>query len=57
MSHVLWPALNDDSEAGVSISSNELSAILAVAPPNGTTAEMVATNGSITPYQDGIVSN
>ena len=42
LSLVLHPALDDRSEAGVLISSTELSAILAAPPPNGTNIDMVA---------------
>ena len=37
LSQVLEPALDDESEDGVLLSATELSAILATAPPNGTT--------------------
>ena len=70
LSHVLRPALDDASEAGVLISTNELSTILAAPPPNGTTIEMVArmaerinntlygwNNGQLEPHQgDNIAS-
>ena len=38
---IVQPALDDNSEAGVLISTTELSIILAAPPPNGTTIEMV----------------
>ena len=41
VTHVVQPTLDDSSEAGVLISTRELSTILAVPPPNGTTTEMV----------------
>ena len=41
VTHVVQPTLDDSSEAGVLISTRELSTILAVPPPNGTTIEMV----------------
>ena len=41
VTHIVQPTLDDSSEAGVLISTRELSAILAVPPPNGTTIEMV----------------
>ena len=42
LTSVLRPALDDTSEAGVLISTTELSAIMAAPPPNGTTTEIVA---------------
>ena len=42
LSSVLRPALADNSEMGVLVSSTELSAILGVPPPSGTTTEIVA---------------
>ena len=42
LSSVLRPALSDDSEMGVLISSTELSAIVGVPAPGGTTTELVA---------------
>ena len=41
LSHVLLPVMDDGSDAGVLISITELSEILAVPPPNGTTMAMV----------------
>ena len=41
VTHTVQPTLDDNSEAGVLISTREFSAILAVPPPNGTTIEMV----------------
>ena len=41
VTHIVQPTLDDNSEAGVLISTRELSTILAVPPPNGTTTEMV----------------
>ena len=41
LSTVLRPTLDDTSEAGILISSTELSNILAVPPPNGTTTAVV----------------
>ena len=40
-SQVLNPTMDDGSDAGVMISASELSTILAVPPPNGTTIERV----------------
>ena len=42
LSHVLRPALDDASEAGIYVSDTELVSILAAPPPNGTTPEIVA---------------
>ena len=42
LSNTLRPALDDESEAGVLISTGELSTILFAPPPNGTTISMVA---------------
>ena len=41
VTYTVQPTLDDSSEAGVLISTRELSTILAVPPPNGTTIEMV----------------
>ena len=41
VTHIIQPTLDDNSEAGVLISTRELSTILAVPPPNGTTTEMI----------------
>ena len=41
VTYIVQPALDDNSEAGVLISTTELSIILAAPPPNGTTIEMV----------------
>ena len=41
LSDILHPALDDESEAGVLISSTEFTTIEASPPPNGTTIEMV----------------
>ena len=41
VTYVVQPALDDNSEAGVLISTTELSVILTAPPPNGTTIEMV----------------
>ena len=41
VTQIVQPTLDDNSEAGVLISTRELSTILAVPPPNGTTTEMV----------------
>ena len=41
VTHIVQPTLDDNSEAGVLISIRELSTILTVPPPNGTTPEMV----------------
>ena len=43
MAQIIQPALDDNSEAGVLISINELSKILSAPPPNGTTIEMAIT--------------
>ena len=42
LSDILRPAMSDESEVGVLISSTELSAIVTAPPPNGTTIEMVS---------------
>ncbi len=41
LSQVLRPVLDDGSELGVLVSSTELSAVVAVPPPDGTSIEMV----------------
>ena len=41
LSQILQPTLDDSSEAGILISTTELSTILVVPPPNGTTTVMV----------------
>ena len=41
LSQVLCPTLDDNSDAGVMISTSELSTILTAPPPNGTTIECV----------------
>ena len=43
VTYIVQPTLDDNSEAGVLISTTELSKILVTPPPNGTTIEMVTS--------------
>ena len=43
VTHIVQPVLDDSSEAGVLVSTTELTTVLAAPPPNGTTIEMVTS--------------